>query len=140
MNNLRVRVCKQCGQKFDGGPRAWYCPECRYYRREEQSKRYKQNKRLGKSAVIGKTVRICTVCGNKFVIASANQKYCKGCAPEAIKQKDAEQGAAYYHRMASSEYRAKRSKLRREHYAKNKEEINKKRRATRVKKKRESKV
>ena len=137
MNNLRVRVCKHCGKEFHGGPRAWYCPKCRYYRRAEQSRRYKQNKRLGKSVVIGKTVRVCVICGNKFIIASANQKYCKDCAAEAIKQKDAKQGTEYYHRMASPEFRAKRSKQRREHYAKNKEKINKRRREIRAKKKRE---
>ena len=136
MSNLRIRICKQCGQEFKGGPRAWYCPKCRRYRRAEQSRRSKRNQLLGKSVIIGKSIRKCEVCGNKFVIASANQKYCKGCAADAIKQKDAEQGAKYYHRVATTEYKVQRSKQRREHYAKHKEELNRKRREKKAQKKR----
>lgn len=25
-STLRMRVCRQCGIEFMGGPRAWYCP------------------------------------------------------------------------------------------------------------------
>jgi rubrerythrin len=28
-NVIRTRTCRQCGKEFQGGPRAWYCPECR---------------------------------------------------------------------------------------------------------------
>ena len=27
---IKDRVCRQCGAVFQGGPRAWYCPECAY--------------------------------------------------------------------------------------------------------------
>lgn len=26
---VRLRTCRECGSQFYGGPRAWYCPECR---------------------------------------------------------------------------------------------------------------
>ena len=38
---LKPRVCRQCGATFLGGPRAWYCPDCRAERRAEADRRAK---------------------------------------------------------------------------------------------------
>lgn len=37
-STLRMRVCRQCGIEFMGGPRAWYCPTCRIERQREQER------------------------------------------------------------------------------------------------------
>ena len=34
------RTCRQCGRTFWGGPRAWYCPECRKERQAAQQQAY----------------------------------------------------------------------------------------------------
>lgn len=41
-STLRMRVCRQCGIEFMGGPRAWYCPTCRIERQREQGRKCKQ--------------------------------------------------------------------------------------------------
>lgn len=33
---IRPRTCRECGATFDGGPRAWYCPNCRAIRKKSQ--------------------------------------------------------------------------------------------------------
>lgn len=42
-STLATRTCRQCGVKFTGGPRAWYCPECREARVKEQRKQCRKN-------------------------------------------------------------------------------------------------
>lgn len=93
---MRERVCRQCGKKFIGGPRAWYCPECRADRHREQKARYAQNLRAGKSIIIGKTVRKCERCGAEFVMMSARQRYCTECRDDAIREADRRQGIEHY--------------------------------------------
>lgn len=34
------RICRTCGAQFSGGPRAWYCPDCRRERARIQKQRY----------------------------------------------------------------------------------------------------
>ena len=90
------RICRRCGKKFIGGPRAWYCLECKSGRCKEQKLRYTQNKRAGKSIVIGKTIRKCERCGAEFIMMSARQRYCLKCRDEAVKSSDRQQGLEYY--------------------------------------------
>lgn len=83
---VRDRTCKQCGCTFSGGPRAWYCPDCRLERQREQDR---QRKRKPASAVrkLGSTDH-CTVCGQPYIVLAGRQRYCKACAPEAVREKD----------------------------------------------------
>ena len=90
------RICRRCGKKFMGGPRAWYCLECKSGRCKEQKLRYTQNKRAGKSIVIGKTIRKCERCGAEFIMMAARQRYCSKCRDEAVKSSDRQQGLEYY--------------------------------------------
>lgn len=92
---LAKRTCRQCGAEFMGGPRAWYCPDCRMIRRKEAKARYRQNKRAGKSIVIGQTIGRCEICGKEFIYQSARQRYCPDCAPEAVKKVDREQSRGW---------------------------------------------
>ena len=120
-SSLAPRTCRQCGRTFMGGPRAWYCPDCRAVRRRELDRENKRRRRAGKSIVIGQTVGHCEVCGKKFVFGSARQKYCSSCAPAAYAEVDRQQGRGWLKRAVekhgqryADEYYAAR-RLGREH-------------------------
>lgn len=89
------RTCQQCGVSFQGGPRAWYCPDCRLQRKNQTTADYRNRKRAGKVREIG-SIDICQNCGEKYVVNSGLQRYCKKCAPEMIKELDQRQGMEYY--------------------------------------------
>lgn len=36
---MAIIICEDCGKKFDGGPHAYFCPECRKRRLRESAKR-----------------------------------------------------------------------------------------------------
>lgn len=93
ISTVAKRVCRQCGIEFMGGPRAWYCPNCRRERAKEANRRCKAKQRLNGHAdrPLG-SIDKCTVCGADYVVQSARQKYCKKCAPEQYKIVDREQG------------------------------------------------
>lgn len=84
---LRPRVCRQCGVTFDGGPRAWYCPDCRV---ERQRIRNAARRKTGARRTLG-SIDKCVVCGKEYVVEAGLQKYCKDCAPAAIRAVDREQ-------------------------------------------------
>ena len=79
---VRSRVCRLCGKTFPGGPRAWYCPECREIRRKESAARCAKT---GTIRPLGSIDR-CEICGGEYIVNSARQRYCKDCAAEAIRQ------------------------------------------------------
>lgn len=82
------QVCTICGIKYMGGPTALYCPTCRAEKSKEYSRRSKERQRAGKAIVLGETVGICAKCGEKFIYQGSLQKYCKGCAEEAMREND----------------------------------------------------
>ena len=110
------RTCRECGVTFDGGPRAWYCPECREERRKIQKERYERRRKEGLSIVLGETVGRCAVCGREFIFASARQMYCPDCSKEAWKEADRHQGMEWYHGHNTEDDRKKRRKRRKENY------------------------
>lgn len=115
------RICRTCGVSFRGGPRAWYCPDCRRERERERKKHYNSS---GFARHIGQ-IDICLNCGKEYTVDGGGQKYCPDCQAEMHKKLDNEQGTTYYHDHVD---KAERSAKRRKHYAENKNEINKKRR------------
>ncbi len=121
------RVCRACGVIFSGGPRAWYCPDCRLERQRERGRYYSAH---GYSRHIGDT-DVCENCGAKYTVESGQQKYCKNCRDEMHRQLDNRQGVKYYHRM-DNVTRARRTARRRELYPANKDALNAARRATRL--------
>ncbi len=100
MTNIYDRKCKQCGCIFSGGPRAWYCPECRNDRRAEYSRRAAERRRTGRTRQIGST-DVCVVCGRPYYVTCGLQKYCPDCAPAAYAKIDAAQGLEYYRKNKS---------------------------------------
>lgn len=86
------RVCQTCGITFKGGPRAWYCPECRKEREKERAAKYRK---APAKRPIGST-DICNNCGENYIVAAGIQKYCNKCKNEMYKKLDREQGLDYY--------------------------------------------
>lgn len=62
---IRERTCRLCGKQFPGGPRAWYCPECRPIRQKEAAAKQRRN---GPERPLG-SLDHCTVCVERI--------YCK---------------------------------------------------------------
>lgn len=73
---VRERVCRQCGKPFPGGPRAWYCPDCRAERAREHKRCHQQR---GPARPLG-SVDQCTACGRDYIVTGARQRYCPACA------------------------------------------------------------
>ena len=119
------RICRMCGRTFSGGPRAWYCPECRIERNKATGRDHKKH---GTSRPLG-SKDICLNCGKKYIVNGGLQKYCPDCREEMRKKVDNEQGTAYYYkRYDSKAKKEERSEKRREKYTQNRDEINRKRR------------
>lgn len=89
-NNMLPRTCRECGKTFQGGPRAWYCPECRAERKKIQSKEYKQRKKSGKTIPIGSLMK-CEICGKEIVKSGGAQRFCPECAEKHLKEIDNQQ-------------------------------------------------
>lgn len=93
--NTRPRTCRTCGAVFPGGPRAWYCPDCRAARHTESAAAYRERKRAGNVRKIGST-DTCANCGQHYIVVGSNQRYCEKCAHEKIQELDRVQGMQYY--------------------------------------------
>lgn len=107
MDNMRDRICRQCGATFKGGPRAWYCPACRIERHRETLRGFKANRPLG-------STDICLICGNEYIVKAGRQKYCPDCAAEQLREADRKQGLEYY-RKNKETINPARNKRRRKH-------------------------
>lgn len=115
------RVCRGCGITFSGGPRAWYCPDCREERRRARERVYNTHP---SKRPLGST-DICECCGAEYIVASGLQKYCPKCQPTMHKKIDNEQGIKYYHEQVD---KTERNAKRRKHHAENRERDNQNRR------------
>lgn len=82
---MTSKVCQTCGIVFTGGPRAWYCPECRHARRIEKMRGYNAAIAAGTTRKLGST-SICESCGKPYTVMSGNQKWCSDCRPEMLKK------------------------------------------------------
>lgn len=95
-NNMRPRSCRTCGIVFDGGPRAWYCPNCRIARFKGRKRKYQTS---GAIRPLGSKDH-CIVCKKEYMVKSGNQKYCPDCADSAIREIDRRQGLEWYKKNA----------------------------------------
>lgn len=79
---VRARICRECGASFLGGPRAWYCPDCRAERKKVQRKARKSQtvRPLG-------SIDICQNCGKEYIVKSGRQIYCPDCADAVVREK-----------------------------------------------------
>lgn len=102
------RECRYCGITFKGGPRAWYCPECRRLREAERAKKYRND---GFQRHLG-DIDICKNCGKKYIVQSGPQKYCPDCKIEMERKLGAKQSLEYYNKN-KDEINPKRNERRR---------------------------
>lgn len=86
------RICRECGKSFQGGPRAWYCPDCRKQREKARAARYRKD---GYQRPLGST-DYCRHCGKPYIVQSGLQRYCKECGEENHKLVDRRQSLDYY--------------------------------------------
>lgn len=89
---IYARLCRECGKSFQGGPRAWYCPDCRKTREKERAARYRKD---GYQRPLGST-DYCRHCGKQYIVQSGLQRYCKECGEENRKLVDRRQSLNYY--------------------------------------------
>lgn len=77
---IQDRICRTptCGKAFKGGPRAYYCHECRAERQRIQHADFKRRKRAGQVRSIGST-DVCKRCGGKYIVNAGAQQYCEDC-------------------------------------------------------------
>lgn len=118
------RTCGQCSKTFSGGPRSWYCEECRELRKKEATRKHRESKKQGTAIKIG-SVGKCEKCGKEIIINSARQKFCKECAEVSIKEFDRKKSLNYYHAVLDKSHR---NVLRKKRYAIIKISLNAKRR------------
>ena len=83
-DNILPRICRTCGTSFLGGPRAFYCPECREERKKEQSKKYKECIKHGSIITLGSVIQ-CESCGCDIIKCSGLQRFCPQCAKKHLK-------------------------------------------------------
>lgn len=84
---MLIRTCRECGRLFWGGPRAFYCPECRLERRREHEKEFKRRKKLGDVIPNGSIVK-CEGCGKEIIKNGGRQRFCDLCAAKHLKEVD----------------------------------------------------
>lgn len=93
---LQDRICKQCGISFTGGPRAYYCPNCRVERTKTTNRDYKARKKNGNVREIG-SIDICNMCGEKYTVNGGLQRFCTNCQKLHSMEYDRNTGLKYYH-------------------------------------------
>lgn len=91
---IMQRICKQCEISFRGGPRAYYCPSCRYIRTRERDIIRKRNGALRPLGSIDK----CKMCCKEYVVVSGLQEYCPDCQKPHAKEYDRETSIDFYHK------------------------------------------
>ena len=106
---VKERVCRQCGARFEGGPRAWYCPDCRAERKKEAARRCREKGKADRP--LGST-DYCERCGKPYTVKAARQRYCPDCAYEAVREADRPASIAWNREHKDSYYPAKNAKRR----------------------------
>ncbi|AUS03580.1 hypothetical protein ERIC1_1c34050 [Paenibacillus larvae subsp. larvae DSM 25719] len=92
---LLTRTCRQCGNTFEGGPRAYYCPTCRAERTRKTYAEYKRRKRQGKARALGST-DTCERCGKSYVVNAGLQRFCPVCQPIHAAEHDRRTSLEFY--------------------------------------------
>ena len=93
---LLDRICVRCNINFKGGPRAYFCPECRIIRRRETCNKYRARKRKGLTRKIG-GIDKCERCGNNYTVEAGLQRFCIDCKLVHKLEYDRTTGLKYYH-------------------------------------------
>lgn len=81
----KLLTCSDCGREYTGHIKTIRCPECQAEADRRHNAEYRQRKMAGQAREIGSTA-ICERCGAAYTVESGLQRYCKACAPAAIKE------------------------------------------------------
>lgn len=112
--NMLPRICRECGKSFLGGPRAWYCEDCRGERKKKQLKEFRERKRMGMVIPNGAIIK-CEICGKEIIKNGGLQRFCDDCAAEHLKAVDNAQSLEWKKKNPEKIKESKR-KLSRERY------------------------
>lgn len=93
---IQDRECRECKNKFKGGPRAFYCPVCRHERRKQAKAAYQKRKAAGDHRPIG-SVDKCERCGKEYTVEGSLQRFCPECQPIHTLEYDRETTLPFYH-------------------------------------------
>lgn len=93
---LQTHICKQCGYSFTGGPRAYYCLNCRTKRQRESNRDYKARKKTGELRKHG-SIDTCECCGKEYIVNASLQRFCPDCQKPHMLEYDRISGLEYYH-------------------------------------------
>lgn len=78
----RERTCMDCGATFWGYPKSKRCPTCQAAITRERDAAHH---RRGPARKLGST-DICECCGAEYIVEGSLQRYCKACAPKAVRE------------------------------------------------------
>jgi len=81
----RQRVCQDCGITYVGHIKTKRCPDCQAAANRAASRRYRERKKAGKERAIG-SISLCEACGKPYTVDGPLQRYCKECAPHAVRE------------------------------------------------------
>ena len=90
---LNTRICRQCGESFQGGPRAWYCPSCRMERKRKRDTEYH---RAGYTPRKLGSLDKCQICDTEYVVKGGRQRYCDKCRDAAVAENTRQRSREYY--------------------------------------------
>lgn len=77
---IQNRTCRECSRSFKGGPRAYYCPECRYERQKkrDRERQAKKRKGIGAERPLGSLDK-CERCKKEYTVNAGLQRFCENC-------------------------------------------------------------
>lgn len=103
--------CRDCGRQFEGGPRAYYCPNCRSVRKQGWSKKAKKTigRKMGSKDY-------CERCGKQYTVTAPLQRFCDPCKGLHKIEYDRTRKLKYYNDNKSA-INPKRNKTRVDDYA-----------------------
>ena len=114
--NYLERTCRQCGKKFMGFPRSFYCPECQEIRKKEQKQKYNDRKRAGGVVPLGSVIK-CEICGKPIVKTSGRTRFCTDCAAKHLQRVDLYQSKKWNSENREAFLQAKRDHYKRKYYS-----------------------
>lgn len=113
--NYLERTCRQCGKKFMGFPRSFYCPECQEIRKKEQKQKYNDRKRAGGVVPLGSVIK-CEICGKPIVKTSGRTRFCTDCAAKHLKEIELQQSTDWNNNNRETYIQSKKSEYKRRYY------------------------
>lgn len=108
------KQCIDCGTSYIGHIKSIRCPACQSEARKRYNVESQARRRAGIAREMGST-DLCEACGKPYIVVGPLQRYCKDCAPEAVRANLRAESIAYNRRRyGTAEARAELNKKRRD--------------------------